>query len=81
MTPRWEDSWRAIRVDISRTHLSEHRQPGDTFDRKTHPLGRRQLYSCLRSIAAGGSPTASMRLANYLADLDPAQRRTVAYVP
>jgi len=38
-------------------------------------------FICLWIDSAGGSPIDSQRLAGYLADLDPAKVRTVAYVP
>ena len=38
-------------------------------------------FICLWIDSAGGSPADSQRLAGYLADLDPAKVRTVAYVP
>ena len=38
-------------------------------------------FLCLRIDSPGGSPEQSLVLANWLADLDPAAVRTVAYVP
>ncbi|MHB1033155.1 MAG: NfeD family protein [Pirellulales bacterium] len=38
-------------------------------------------FVCLWIDSPGGSPADSLRLASYLAGLDPGQRRTVAYVP
>lgn len=38
-------------------------------------------FVCLRIDSPGGSPADSIRLANYLAELDPAQIYTVAFIP
>ncbi len=38
-------------------------------------------FVCIWIDSAGGSPESSLQLANYLAELDPAKVRTVAYIP
>ncbi len=42
---------------------------------------RKVNFICVQIGSPGGSASDSVRLANFLADLDPAQVRTVAYVP
>ena len=38
-------------------------------------------FVCLQIDSAGGSPRDSVRLGNFLADLDQSRVRTVAYIP
>ncbi|MCA9102666.1 MAG: hypothetical protein KDA63_16010, partial [Planctomycetales bacterium] len=77
--PSLGGTWRAIRVTlngpISANLVSRAIRLIDKQIR-----GQDVNFILVQLDSEGGSPTDSMRLANYLADLDPAKRRTVAYV-
>jgi membrane-bound serine protease (ClpP class) len=77
--PEIAGGWRAVQVNLSgpisadavarvRLRIDRAIQSGATF-------------VCLRIDSSGGSPDQSLVLANWLASLDPAEVRTVAYVP
>ncbi len=72
-------SWRAIRVPlegpISASQVEQVQSMIDEAIRK-----RGVNFVCLWVDSPGGSPTASVSLANYLASLDPSECRTVAYI-
>lgn len=76
----FEGQWRAVRIEL--------RGPinADAIDRAERmirdALSRHEAnFICLWIDSAGGSPADSLRLATYLAGLDPGQVRTVAYIP
>lgn len=77
--PSLDGEWRTVRVDISGPITNE------SIDRIVRLIDKQieeanVNFVCLWIDSPGGSPVASLRLANYLAGFDPAKRRTVAYV-
>ena len=78
--PSLAGGWRAVRVPlegpITAASAERVRQviDGAIRDRDVN-------FICLWIDSPGGSPDDAMTLANYLADLDPRDRRTVAYIP
>jgi membrane-bound serine protease (ClpP class) len=77
--PSAEGGWRAAQVALSGPITA------DAVARARQQLERAVAdganFLCLRIDSAGGAPEQSLVLANRLAALDPAQVRTVAYVP
>lgn len=77
--PSIDGDWRTMRVDVTGPITA------DLVDR-TINLIEKQItdanvnFICVWLDSPGGSPVNSLRLANYLAGLDPTKRRTVAYV-
>ena len=78
--PSLGGNWRAIRMDLTGPITAQSvdriirsvQQQADIHDAN---------FLCLQIDSPGGASVESMRLANYLSDLDPSQMRTVAYVP
>ncbi len=77
--PSLDGEWRTVRIEVNGPITPD-------LVERTIRLVDRQLeetnanFICVWLDSPGGSPVDSMRLANYLASLDPAKRRTVAYV-
>lgn len=78
--PSLGEAWRAVRVDVKgEINPSGVRRQLRVLDEE---FRRRDVNLLIVVIdSRGGSPADSLTLANFLADLDPAQRRTVAYIP
>jgi membrane-bound serine protease (ClpP class) len=78
--PSLDGAWRPVRIDIKgpiTPKLTEQVQAliqNEIKDRDTN-------FFCLWIDSDGGSATDSVNLANFLTSLNPAERRTVAYVP
>lgn len=77
--PSIDGEWRTVRVDVTGPITSE------LVDRTVNSVEKQISESnanfiCVWLDSAGGSPVHSLRLANYLAGLDPTKRRTVAYI-
>lgn len=77
--PSLDGEWRTVRVDVSGPITNE------AVDRTIRLIDKQideanANFICLWIDSPGGSPVASLRLANYLAGFDPAKRRTVAYI-
>jgi membrane-bound serine protease (ClpP class) len=77
--PSLDGEWRPMRVDVAGPITA------DLVDRTIATLDRQIKeadvnFICVWLDTPGGSPTDSIRLANYLTGLAPAKRRTVAYV-
>jgi membrane-bound serine protease (ClpP class) len=77
--PSFGGEWRAIRVDVSGPISANTASRAIRLIEK-HIRADEVNFILVWIDSSGGSPSDSMRLANYLADLDPSQRRTVAYV-
>ena len=77
--PSLGDQWRAVRVDLTGPITAS---ATDQVQRLIEDgIGRRDVnFVCLWIDSAGGSPTDSIRLANFLASLDPTRIRTAAYI-
>jgi membrane-bound ClpP family serine protease len=78
--PSLGGEWRAIRVELSGPVI------GSNVERVMRTIeqqrnSREVNFLCLEIDSPGGSVLESMRLANYLSDLDDSRIRTVAYVP
>jgi membrane-bound ClpP family serine protease len=78
--PSLGGSWRAVRVELQGAINAS---DVDRIVRATEEQLRQNAvnFICLQIGSPGGSPRESVRLANYLAGLDPSRVRTVAYVP
>lgn len=77
--PSIDGEWRTVRVDVTGPISA------DLIDRTITQIDKQIKeaavnFICVWIDSPGGSPVESLRLANYLAGLDPAKRRTVAYV-
>jgi membrane-bound ClpP family serine protease len=79
--PSLEGGWRPVRVDLKGPIRADSvDQAQRMIEKQVHEHGAN--FICLWIDSPGGSMTDAMRLADYLAfQLDPAQVRTVAYVP
>ncbi len=78
--PSLEAGWRAVRVDLKGPIRAETvKQAQRSIETQIRDNGAN--FICLWIDSPGGSLTDAMRLANFLADLDPSKVRTVAYVP
>lgn len=77
--PEHAGDWRAVQVNltgpISATAVAR------TRSRIDRAIAAGATFVCLRIDSSGGAPDQSLVLAGYLARLDPAAVRTVAYVP
>ncbi len=78
--PSLEGGWRAVRVDLKGPLLA------DTVEKAEHMIEEQvrqeQInFICLWIDSPGGSAVDAMKLANFLADLNPSNVRTVAYIP
>ena len=78
--PSMGGAWEAIQVEVSGPINS------NSVDRVMKMIQRereaRQVnFVCVRIDSPGGAPNESARLGGFLADLDPSQVRTVAYIP
>ncbi|MFH1924495.1 MAG: NfeD family protein [Planctomycetota bacterium] len=79
--PSLSDAWRAVRVDLKGPLNA---QTAERAQRLIEDAIRRHdvNFICLWIDSPGGSLADSMQLATYLAfELDPGERRTVAYIP
>jgi membrane-bound ClpP family serine protease len=78
--PSLERDWRAARFYVKGPLNSEML---NRLERLVQDTVREQSvnFVCLWIDSPGGAPTESMGLANFLASFDPAERRTVAYIP
>ncbi len=78
--PSLERDWRAARFYVKGPLNSEML---NRLERLVQDTVREQSvnFICLWIDSPGGAPTESMGLANFLASFDPAERRTVAYIP
>ncbi|MBI2480013.1 MAG: hypothetical protein HYV60_15695 [Planctomycetia bacterium] len=79
--PSLGGEWRPIRVDVSGVLNARNvnwllKSTKDQIDGASHGVN----FVCVTIDSAGGSLVDSLRLANYLASLDPAKVRTVAFV-
>jgi membrane-bound serine protease (ClpP class) len=78
--PSLDGDWRPVRIDIKGPITAK-------VTEQVQSLIQSQIHDhdanffCLWIDSAGGSPTDSINLANFLATLDPGQQRTVAYIP
>jgi membrane-bound ClpP family serine protease len=78
--PSLEGAWRAVRVQL-RGKITDH-TVSQTQRAIQDAIARRDVnFICVWIDSPGGTPESSISLANYLASLDPGQRRTVAYIP
>ena len=78
--PSLSGDWRAVRVDIKGPVNSEMVNQAQRLIRDA--VNHRDVnFVCLWIDSAGGSPVDSVRMANFVADLDPSEVRTVAYIP
>ncbi len=78
--PSLAGDWRPVRVSIEGPiNAGTVSRVQRTIDKQVHELGANLI--CLWIDSPGGSLVDSMQLATYLADLDPAKVRVVAYVP
>lgn len=78
--PSLSGDWRAVRIDIKGPVDSEMVNQAQRMIRDA--VSRREInFICLWLDSAGGSPIDSVRMATFLADLDPSQVRSVAYIP
>jgi len=78
--PSLDREWKAVRVDLKGPIFA------DSVDKAQHIIEEqiRQEgvnFICLWIDSPGGSVVDALRLANFLADLNPSKVRTVAYVP
>ncbi len=78
--PSLGGNWRPIRVDLTGVVTAQ------SVDRAMRTIqqqldARDANFICVQIDSAGGSPRDSVRLANFLADLDQSRVRTVAYIP
>ena len=79
--PSMGGQWKAIQVELSGPIN------GGSVDRIIKTISRARdsataaNFVCVRIDSPGGSPADSVRLGGFLADLDPSQVRTVAYIP
>jgi membrane-bound serine protease (ClpP class) len=77
--PSLEGDWRAVRVDIKGPI-------NDAMVKQVEKKIQTQItdgsnFFCIYIDSAGGSPTDSINLANFLARIDSSKQRTVAYIP
>lgn len=80
--PSTYEEWRPFRVDVRGPITARLvQQVQRTIEQQTAPDGRDANFICVWLDSPGGSLADSLFLANYLAAMDPAQRRTVAYIP
>ncbi len=78
--PLLSGDWRAVRIDVKGPIGSKMINQSQRLIRDA--VSRREVnFVCLWVDSAGGSPVDSVRMASFLADLDPGEVRTVAYVP
>ncbi len=78
--PSLEGAWRAVRVQL-RGKITDH-AVSQTQRVIQDAIARRDVnFICVWIDSPGGAPESSISLANFLAGLDPGQRRTVAYIP
>lgn len=80
LDPSLGGNWRPIRVDLNGVVTAQ------AVDRLMRAIqqqreARDANFVCVQIDSAGGSPRDSVRLANFLADLDQSRVRTVAYIP
>ncbi|NUQ63372.1 MAG: hypothetical protein HUU20_12915 [Pirellulales bacterium] len=77
--PSLGGEWRAVRIDIKGPVDAEMVNQAQRLIRDA--VSRREVnFICLWIDSAGGSPVDSVRMATFLADLDPGEVRTVAYI-
>ena len=74
------DSWRTVRIDLRKPITA------DVVDRVRRMIQKSirnddANFICLWLDSPGGSPTDSLRLAEFLSELPPNEIRTVAYIP
>jgi membrane-bound ClpP family serine protease len=78
--PSLGGEWRAIRVELNGPVIAQNvERVMRTIEQQRN--SREINFLCLQIDSPGGSVLESVRLANYLADLDSSRMRTVAYVP
>ena len=77
--PSLGGDWNALRIDISGPISSKSINWIERSVRQRLAAGRIN-FLCVSIDSPGGSPTSSLKLANYLASLDPGEVRTVAFV-
>ncbi|MBL9125052.1 MAG: hypothetical protein JNG90_15550, partial [Planctomycetaceae bacterium] len=78
--PSLGTDWRPIRIDLrGPIHGSQVRQTERMIQERIRGADTNFIVFWIDS--EGGSPADSIALANFIADLDPAERRTIAYVP
>ena len=78
--PSLDGSWRPVRVQL-KGQITE-QLASQTQRIIQEEISRRDVnFICVWIDSPGGSPESSVSLANFLASLDPAERRTVAYIP
>jgi membrane-bound ClpP family serine protease len=78
--PSLSGDWRAVRIDIKGPVNSEMINQAQRLIRDA--VNTRDVnFVCLWIDSAGGSAVDSVRMATFLADLDPGAVRTVAYIP
>ena len=78
--PSWGGRWRAVRADLQGPVSPQ--LVGWVERSIRERLEREEVnFLCLWIDSPGGAPLASLRLANFLASLNPSEVRTVAYVP
>ena len=80
LDPSLGGNWRPIRVDLTGVVTAQ------AVDRLMRAIQQQREardvnFVCVQIDSAGGSPRDSVRLANFLADLDQSRVRTVAYIP
>ncbi|HEY6565667.1 MAG TPA: hypothetical protein VIY86_14355, partial [Pirellulaceae bacterium] len=77
--PSLGEEWRPIRVDLDGI-VSDKKVDRILRILEDHTRTDATNFICLRLDSPGGDPTASLRLAAFLADLDSSRVRTVCYV-
>lgn len=79
--PSLGQEWRALRVDVrGNIHAGQVDRIQEILQEEIQGANRVN-FVCVYIDSAGGKPAESVRLANYLAQLDPSKVRTVAFVP
>ena len=80
--PSLDGHWRPVRIVYQRPdHAASSPSKCRRMLQNQIQRSRRELHSACGSTAPAARPTDSINLANFLASLDPAKRRTVAYIP
>lgn len=78
--PSLDGSWKPMRVQL-KGKITEHLISQTQRVIQDAITNRDVNFICVWIESPGGSPESSISLANYLASLDPGNRRTVAYIP
>jgi membrane-bound ClpP family serine protease len=73
-----DGEWRPVRIDIKGPLDTTKTEQAKSMVQKQ--IAEDANFFCIFIDSPGGSPTDSVNLANFLADLDSSRRRTVAYI-